>query len=333
MNLTERIHAFSALGDRILNLGDDERTELNELVLSRNAWFTPNNVNKALAGIAFMLQKEKLELWTQRYGLEPDVPKIVGIVMAGNIPGVGFHDLLCVLLSGNVAAVKLSSQDEMMIQVLMKWLVAIEPRFKKNFEFRDKLDHTDAVIATGSDNTARYFQYYFGKQPNIIRKNRTSVAVLDGSETPEELTRLGDDIFSYFGLGCRNVSKLFVPDTFDVKSVFPYFESFSAVGFHHKYNNNYDYHKSILLVNRAEHLDTGFLLARETDELVSPTSLIYYQSYSSPEALQALLKQHEEKIQCIVGHGFIPFGNAQTPEPWDYADGVDVLRFLEELDK
>jgi hypothetical protein len=331
MNLTERIHAFSALGDRIAHLSDDERTELTELVLSRNAWFTPNNVNKALAGIAFMLQREKLESWTEPYHLEPDVPKIVGIVMAGNIPAVGFHDLLCVLLSGNVAAVKLSSQDEVMIQVLMKWLVAMEPRFKKNLEFRDRLDHTDAVIATGSDNTARYFDYYFGKQPNIIRKNRTSVAVLDGTETPEELTKLGDDIFSYFGLGCRNVSKLFVPKGYDITILFPYWEMFSAVGYHHKYNNNYDYHKSILLVNRIAHLDTGFLLARETEELVSPTSLIYYQRYTSPEELRELLNEHDEKIQCVVGHGFIPFGEAQSPEPWDYADGVDVLKFLEEL--
>jgi hypothetical protein len=251
--------------------------------------------------------------------------------MAGNIPGVGFLDLLCVLLSGHVAAVKLSRQDEIMIQVLMKWLLSIEPRFKKNLEFRDRLDHTDAVIATGSDNTARYFEYYFGKQPHIIRKNRTSVAVLDGTESKADIQHLGDDIFSYFGMGCRNVTKLYLPTGFDFAQFLPYLESFSAVGLHHKYRNNYDYQKSIMLVNNVRHLDNGFLLARESADLVSPTSVLYYQFYSDTGELENLLGENPQKIQCIVGKGRIDFGKAQSPEPWDYADGVDVLQFLDEL--
>lgn len=331
MNLSERIDAFAQLGQTMLHLPADEREALAMRAKATNGWFTPESVGQALDGIAYMLDREKLEKWTSAYSLNPEVPKIVGVIMAGNIPMVGFHDLMSVLLSGHIAAVKMSSQDKVLMQQVIDWLVEIEPRFKRSIDIREKLDLVDAVIATGSDNTARYFDYYFGKYPHIIRKNRTSVAVLDGTETPAELEALGRDIFSYYGLGCRNVSKVFTPHGFDFKKVFPHWESFAEVANHNKYRNNYDYQKAIYLVNGEPHLDTGFLLIRTTDELVSPTSVLYHEEFEDKKALDAIRETYAEKIQCIVGHGYIPFGQAQCPEPWDYADGVDVMEFLVNL--
>lgn len=331
MTLSERSRVFAQLGEKIKNLTREELDELSQSAFTRNGWFTPESVKRSLQGIAHLLDEETLEKWVSTYKLAPEVPRIVGIIMAGNIPMVGFHDLLCVLLSGNMAAIKMSSSDEVLVRQLLDWIIEIEPRFKKNIEVRDKLDQVDAMIATGSDNTARYFEYYFGKQPHIIRKNRTSVAVIDGTETDEELHALGEDIFTYYGLGCRNVAKVFTPKEFDLTSIFPHFEDFKGAFNHHKYRNNYDYHKSILLVNRVQHLDTGFLLVTTTDDLVSPTSVLYHQEYENKEQLQRVLKLQEEKIQCIIGHEHIPFGQAQSPEPWDYADGVDVMRFLTQL--
>jgi len=331
MTVSERIDAFAQLGQTMLHFPADERAAMAMRARAENGWFNPESVAQALDGIAFMLEREKLVKWTSRYQLSPEVPKIVGVIMAGNIPLVGFHDLMSVLMSGHLAAVKMSSQDRVLMQQVIDWLVEIEPRFKRNIDVREKLDVVDAVIATGSDNTARYFDYYFGKYPHIIRKNRTSVAVLDGTETADELAALGADIFTYYGLGCRNVSKVFTPKGFDFTSAFPHWESFAEVANHNKYRNNYDYQKAIYLVNGEPHLDTGFLLIRSTDELVSPTSVLYHSEYSDKKALDTILKNNPDKIQCIVGHGFVPFGQAQCPEPWDYADGVDVMAFLDNL--
>ncbi|MEM7297733.1 MAG: acyl-CoA reductase, partial [Bacteroidota bacterium] len=264
MNIQERINAFEQLGDKVRKLSEDEINQLSGLAKAKNGWFSEESIHNALNGIAFMLEKEKLEKWISEYSLENDVPKIVGVVMAGNIPLVGFHDLLSVLISGHFAAIKPSSDDEVLVSALIGWIEEIEPRFKKNMEIRDKLTEVDAVIATGSDNTARYFEYYFKDIPNIIRKNRTSVAVLTGNETKEELEALGEDIFSYFGLGCRNVSKIFTPKGYDLTEAFPHFEGYNEVIHHHKYRNNYDYYKSIYLVNKTPHLDTGYLLVTST---------------------------------------------------------------------
>jgi len=288
-------------------------------------------VKNALAGIAFMLEEEKLRHWTKQYDLQPEVPKVVGVIMAGNIPMVGFHDLLSVLVSGHFAAIKPSSEDTFLVQTLINWIVEIEPRFKKNMELREKLTEVEAVIATGSDNTARYFEYYFKHVPHIIRKNRTSVAILTGKESEEDFQKLGADIFSYYGLGCRNVSKVFTPEGYDLREAFPYLESFNEVAHHHKYRNNYDYNKSIYLVNKTPHLDTGFLLVTTSDELVSPISVLFHQAYTSKKELLDILEAKKEKIQCIVGTDHIPFGNSQRPELWDYADDVDTMAFLEEL--
>lgn len=331
MELSERLAAFEKLGDQMGSLSDDQIEQLANEAAAKNGWFTQSSIRNALEGIAFMLKKEKLAQWTANYRLEQEVPKIVGIVMAGNIPMVGFHDLLTVLISGNFAAIKPSSDDEVLTRFVIDAILDIEPRFKKNLEIREKLTGIDAVIATGSDNTARYFEYYFKDIPSIIRKNRTSVAVLSGNESAEELKSLADDLFSYFGLGCRNVSKVFTPKGYPLESIFPHFEHYSNIIHHHKYRNNYDYYKSIYLVNKTPHLDTGFLLVTSTDDLVSPISVLFHQEYESMESLNGILDSKKDKIQCVVGRNHVPFGKAQRPELWDYADDVDTLEFLAKL--
>jgi len=329
MNIQQRINAFNQLGQKINSLSPKELEEITHKAQSANPWFTPEMVQKAFSGIGFMLSEGKIDKWLDNYELKDEkIPKIVGIIMAGNIPLVGFHDLICTLLSGNFAAVKPSSEDHFLTQLMIDWITEIEQGFKKNIEVRDKLTQIDALIATGSDNTARYFEYYFREIPKIIRKNRTSIAILDGTESKEDLEKLGDDIFSYFGLGCRNVSKIFTPIGYDLSTVFPHFESYQEIINHHKYRNNYDYYKSIFLVNKTPHLDTGFLLTTSTDDLVSPLSVLYHQEYASKDSLEDALKSWSEKIQCIVGNVHIPFGKAQMPELWDYSDNIDVISFL-----
>ncbi len=332
MTLNERINAFALLGEKIVNLSPQDLSEYSYRAQSQNQWFTEDNVTRAFSGISYMLSRVKLDQWLSKYPkLNPEVPKIVGIIMAGNIPLVGFHDLLCVLLSGHFAAIKTSSQDSFLIQLVINWLEEIEPRFKKNLEIRERLNEIDALIATGSDNTARYFEYYFKNHPKIIRKNRTSIAVLDGSETEDQLKALGNDIFWYFGLGCRNVSKIFVPQDYDPRKFFESIEVFSGISNHSKYCNNYDYHKSILLVNGTKHLDNGFLLWLPTDNLVSPISILHAHEYADKEEVNRIISVNENKLQCIIGNGYTSFGGGQLPEPWDYADNVDTLDFLSQL--
>lgn len=331
MTLSQRIDAFSALGEKIKNITLQERADLAFRAQSDNQWFTEDNVNRAFDGLSYMLQPEKLTKWLATYPCKPEVPKVVGVIMAGNIPLVGFHDLMCVLISGHFAAIKPSSQDDFLTRSIITWLLEIEPGLKKDLEIRERLNNIDALIATGSDNTARYFEYYFKDHPKIIRKNRTSVGVLTGSESTEELHALGRDIFWYFGLGCRNVSKLLVPTAYDPKHFFESIESYSAVGDHYKYRNNYDYHKSILLVNGTKHLDNGFLLWRPTKDLVSPISVLHVEEYKDESHLNSLLTSYEDKLQCVVGNGRVPFGQAQLPELWDYADNVDTMEFLDSL--
>jgi len=331
MRKKESIEAFAKLGKRISGLSEREIRSLSHAAKAKNGWFTYESIKNALAGIAFMLKKEKLEEWVAGYDLT-QVPKVVGVVMAGNIPLAGFHDLMSVLISGHFAAVKPSSNDEFLTSRLIEWLTEAEPGLKKNIEAGVQLTRADAVIAAGSDNSARYFEYYFKEIPRIIRKNRTSVAVLTGEETGEELKNLGEDIFSYFGLGCRNVSKIFTPKGFDLREAFHYFKDYQGVIHHHKYRNNYDYYKAISLVNKIPHLDTGFLLVHSTDDLVSPISVLYHQEYDTIENLEeTVLKPKEEKIQCIAGKNYIPFGTTQRPRLCDYADNVDTLRFLSNL--
>jgi hypothetical protein len=260
------------------------------------------------------------------------------LILAGNIPLVGFHDVLSVLASGHHALIKSSTQDARLIKKVLERLIAIEPAFEGSFTFVERLENFDAVIATGSNNTSRYFEYYFGKVPHIIRKNRNSVAVLTGDETTEQLYLLGHDIFDYFGLGCRNVSKLFVPKGYDLIKFFEAIEPYNSIINHHKYNNNYDYNKSIYLVNRDTHLDNSFLLLKEDKSFTSPLAVLFFEYYEDIESLEELLKQENAHIQCIVselplntGNQVVTFGQSQHPQLWDYADGVDTMDFLTKL--
>ena len=333
MNAHVRINAFSLLGQTLKNINDDEFQTLAEQAARENPWFTKENVRMATDGIIQLLQKERLERWVSSYSLR-DQSKKIALVLAGNIPLVGFHDLLSVLISGNNALIKPSSKDSVLLKYILQKLYDIEAAFRDKVEFAEQLKNFDAVIATGSDNSARYFDYYFGKYPNIIRKNRTSVAILRGNESEDDLAALAIDVFSYFGLGCRNISKLLVPAGYTFDKLFSTWEVYQPIIHHHKYCNNYDYQKSIMLVNQIPFLDNGFVMLHETTKMVSPISVVYYEQYKDEADLSNKLTEAEDKIQCIVGNGTraaIPFGKAQYPELWDYADGVDTLKFLTNL--
>ncbi len=329
---------FSTLG-QALSFPDDELSAIIADEHYFNAWFTPANVQLAVTSIGKMLDREDVLSWLERYPLpNNNAAKKVGLILAGNIPLVGIHDVLCVLISGNHALIKASSQDNRLIKAVLNRLVAIEPAFAQQFTFVERLEGFDAVIATGSNNSSRYFEYYFGKVPHIIRKNRNSIAVLNGHETNEQLFALGVDIFSYFGLGCRNVSKLFIPRDYRLATFFEAIEPYHNIIDHHKYNNNYDYNKSIYLVNRNEHLDNGFLLLKEDPGLISPLAVLFYEYYDDMDELSAKLNEQASNIQCIVSETplnensqAVAFGKSQSPALWDYADGVDTMDFLTKL--
>lgn len=332
MDIEKRINIFVELGARLQSLPHDELKMVQSQAQNENNWFTEESFELALKGLIHMLEETKIRQWVSNYNIPGANAMKIGVVMAGNIPMVGFHDLLCVLISGHKALVKLSSQDTILMRWIFSMLRDISAELGAQLEEVDRLNSADAFIATGSDNTARYFKYYFGEKPHIIRQNRTSVAILDGNEKPEDFENLGKDIFAYFGLGCRNVSKLFVPEGYSFNRLYEAFEHFEPVIHHHKYRNNYDYNKSIYLVNKHAHLDNGFLLITESEELVSPISVLYYQVYKSYADLETELAAQTDKIQCIVSNAgkesHVPMGQAQCPEIWDYADGVDTMNFL-----
>ena len=331
------INTFSTLGD-ILNHPDEELSTLISDQAHYNAWFTPANVEKAVTSIGKMLNRDDLSAWLNTYPLNEHEPKRVGLILAGNIPLVGFHDILCVLASGNYALIKLSSQDNKLIKYVLQKLVEIDNDYANKFSFIERLENFDAVIATGSNNTSRYFDYYFGKVPNIIRRNRNSIAVITGNETAEQLHELGHDIFDYYGLGCRNVSKLLVPEGYNFNFFFESIQSYEPIIHHHKYNNNYDYNKSIYLVNSDKHLDNGFLLLKKDEKLTSPLAVLFYDNYSDLGAVQETISRETENIQCVVSgakldikNQLVGFGESQQPKLWDYADGVDTMDFLSNL--
>jgi len=341
MNIQSRVSAFAQLGEKLTKKLANGSLEPSIMqAYYENQWFTPENSQKAIRAIADnFLNKEKLENWIQGYDLKDDSfnPKTIGLVMAGNIPLVGWQDLLCVLITGNKALLKLSSKDVVLPKLFISELVAIEPRFNNFIQITERLKDFDAVIATGSDNTNRYFEYYFGKYPNVLRKNRNSVAILTGDETVPELEALGEDIFAYFGLGCRNVSKLFVPEANDFNRFFTSIENQSSALVHKKYANNYDYNKSLLLLNKEKHLDNGFMLLRESGALATPVSVLNYQYYKSFDDIKELIRNESDHIQCVVAkpgiiENSLAFGDSQNPGLSDYADGVDVVKFLLELE-
>lgn len=352
MSQINKINAFVELG-RFLAQFSAEKKDVNpnvknndlfyedfaELIAksqSYNGWFTPENVYFSIQSWAEALQKENLETWLSNYNYVAKEPKTVGLILAGNIPLVGFHDFLAVLLSGHNIKVKTSSNDAILLPFLAKYVLAILPELEKNIHFVEgKLENFDAVIATGSNNTARYFEYYFKDKPSIIRKNRNSVAVLNGSETKEELTLLGEDIFRYFGLGCRNVSKLLVPKNYDFKLFFEAIYPYGDIIHYEKYANNYDYNKAVFLMSLFPILDNEFLTLKEDSSYASPISSLFYEYYEDLKSVIKQLEKDQEQLQCIVSKNLvpnsIPFGTTQKPKLWDYADNVDTLAFLTNL--
>lgn len=336
--LSDRISAFVSLGNLLSDLKGEEKQALFRQAQNQNSWFTPESLDQAVKGIQLLLDPQALDKWVANYSFsEGNQPMQIGLMLAGNIPAVGFHDILAVLIAGHTACIKLSSQDSALPLWLLTELKRIDPRFSDRIHLEELLKSKQAYIATGSDNSARYFNYYFGKYPHLIRSNRTSVAILKGDESTADLQALGHDIFDYFGLGCRNVSKVFVKNQEQLTQLLDAIQSFEGVANHHKYFNNYEYNKSIYLVNGTPHLDNGFLLLKESTDLVSPIGVLYYEIYGDEGALQSKLSASASQIQCLVGSsslgisGVISFGQTQCPAPWDYADGVDTLQFLTEL--
>jgi hypothetical protein len=337
---SERLQTFVALGDFLRSA--DAQSELADVVRQanyRNNWFTPENSLNALRAIADeFLTADKLTAWLRPYTTDSGpAARTVGVVMAGNIPAVGFHDLLCVLLSGHRLLAKLSSQDFVLIHYLIQKLIDINPAFGEWIEEADRLNAADAFIATGSNNTARYFEYYFGRKPHLIRKNRSSVGLLMGDEGEEEFLKLSHDISDYYGLGCRNVSTILVPEGYDFTPLLRTLEPQVSVYLNnHKYQNNYDYNKSIYLINAVPHLDNGYLLVTENDGLVSPISVLYYQTYRMQSDAEKWLSARANTIQVVASAqgwlaGSVPFGQTQLPGLADYADGVDTMKFLTTL--
>jgi len=330
------IIAFHKLSN-FLNQPDDDFNRVIDSALNHNAWFQPEEVRRSLTSLKDMLSPAPLEKWFEQVTVT-EVPKKIGMILAGNIPMVGFHDILCVLATGNTAMIKLSSSDDKLLPALLKQLINFEPALTERIIFTERLKDFDAIIATGSNNSSRYFDYYFGKVPNIIRKNRNSIAVLDGKESSEEIALLGHDIFDYFGLGCRNVSKVYLPEGYEIKNFFEPLESFQPIINHFKYNNNYDYNKSIYLVNAEPHFDNGFVLLKEDAGLSSPLAVLFFEYYASLEELNEKLKGIQEQIQCVVSHAdlklesdVVSFGQSQHPQLWDYADNINTIEFLNSL--
>lgn len=312
----------------------DEYDRLQDLILrqkSFNGWFTEESVRSSLLALGNELTTDKLTEWTQKYSYSIN-PRRVAVIMAGNIPLVGFHDFISVLLSGNIIVAKPSSEDKTLLPAFAEILISFVPELKDRIIITvGKVGEVDAVIATGSDNSLKYFEQYFGKYPHIFRKNRTSLAVIDGTETEEELIDLGKDIFMYYGLGCRNVTHLMIKRGFDLDRFFSAMVSYGEIINHHKYANNYDYNKAVFLLNKIDLLDNNFVLLREAEELFSPLAMLNYHYYDDEKEVDDYLKAHEEELQVVVGHRFMPFGDAQCPMLDDYADNVDTLAWLETI--
>ncbi|MFZ1529674.1 MAG: acyl-CoA reductase [Ferruginibacter sp.] len=328
MNLQERIFLLKRLGEYIKN-NDDTWQDASHKAGQKNGWFTEEFINTAAQNIANnFLNETRLQQWAAHYSLDDNItPKTVGVVMAGNIPLVGFHDFLCIFISGHRQLIKCSSKDDVLLKQLVTVMAAWNPAVNSLVSFSEMLKGCDAYIATGSNNSSRYFEQYFGKYPHIIRKNRSSAAILTGKETTGELQKLSDDIHLYFGLGCRNVTKIFVPEGYDFVPLLGSFDAYKYFEDHHKYKNNYDYQLSILLLNNQYYMTNGNTLLIQNSSLFSPISQLHYEFYSSRPGVENSLKNDPE-LQCIIGSNYIPFGQAQVPALFDYADGTDTMQFL-----
>lgn len=349
MTIKDRVFYFTKLGDLLRDynsptpshFSETEQRYAEELQTKittaslHNGWFSEENIHFAVHEWGKALTEENLEKWLKDYQFSTiENPKTVAVIMAGNIPLVGFHDFLSVLISGHAILIKQSDNDKQLLPVLCSYLTELNTEFASKIRFtEEKLDNFDAVIATGSNNTARYFEYYFRTKPSIIRKNRNSIAILKGDETKDDFKALAEDIFRYYGLGCRNVAKLFVPKNYNFDSFYKGIFHWNEIINQNKYANNYDYNKAVYLMSEFSILDNGFLMLKEDENYGSPISVLFYEEYENPETLQQQLKENEEKLQCVVtknpnAANEVAFGNTQHPKLWDYADGVDTLQFL-----
>lgn len=341
------VQAFCQLGLVMRNIGENkswesfdigitasEYDEFNALMGTlkhHNGWFTEEMIRKAIGNLGESLNKENLEQWCDQYTFSKK-PKTIAVIMAGNIPLVGFHDFLCVLLSGNRIMAKMSSEDDKLLPVLAEFLICFYPEVKDFISFSDRnMKGFDAVIATGSNSSFLHFEQYFSKYPHIFRKNRTSIAILDGTESESQLKALGDDIFDFFGRGCRSVSHLLLPRSFEINKVFEHIVHQGAVINNKKYGNNYDYNKAVHLMNQEKLLDNNFVLLKETTLLSSPLGMLYYHFYDDVDEVNSYCEEHKDSIQCRVGAGGLPFGTAQSPKLNDYADNVDTMQWLNSL--
>jgi hypothetical protein len=332
MNLQDRIYLLAQLGEYILS-NDPQWQQAKKRASQENSWFIPEFIELAVSNIAgSFLHKEIVESWSDNYRIATinDKPKTIGIVMAGNIPLVGFHDWLCVFISGHKSLIKLSSKDHVLFKHLIDKMIEWNEEVKELVQFADMLKGCNAYIATGSNNSSRYFEYYFGKYPHIIRRNRTSVAILTAKETNEDLEKLADDVYQYFGLGCRNVTKIYLPFNYDFLPLLTVFKKYNYLADHHKYKNNYDYNLAVQILNKKYYMTNDSILLIEESSLFSPISQLNYEFYSDKKELIALLQTMSD-VQCIIGKDFIPFGQAQQPGITDYADGADTLMFLTNL--
>ncbi len=345
MELKERIDAFVKLGELLPKLIDYKNDKdknaidfqhLLETVKSSNEWFTLESLIYSLTSIAENLKIDNIRNWTNRYpSIQNKIEqKRVGLVTAGNIPLVGFHDVLSVLIAGHEIVIKLSSKDDKLMKRIVELLKNINHGFDNLISFENnQLKKFDAIIATGSNNSAKYFEYYFGKYPNIIRKNRNSLAILTGDETKDDLDLLADDILLYYGLGCRNVSKIYIPENYNIDRLFESVYKYREYANHNKFANNYNYNKSIYLMNKASFWENGFMIMKEDTGLTSPISVVYIERYQDIEKVKASIEAQKDQIQCVVAKagivvGSVLFGETQKPNLWDYADNVDTMQFL-----
>jgi len=336
MTISQRITSLVSLGNELNDLTTAEITDIFEKAESDNAWFTIDYIKKSIIAIRDQyLTQEALDFLVSRYKIDDNiVSKKVGLILAGNIPLVGFHDILCCFLTGHISLIKYSEKDKILIPFLLNQLANIHSETKAYFVKTEKLTGYDAAIATGSNNTATHFRYYFSHVPHIIRQNRNSIAVLSGNETNEQMLALGEDIFSYFGLGCRNVSKVFVPVGYDLGKLFEVLEAYNDIIFHNKYKNNYDYNVALYLLNKENFLHNDMLILKQSDQIISRIGSLHYQYYDSLDNLTEWITNHTSEIQCIVSSMHIPgvetvdFGQAQCPAIDTYADGADTMQFL-----
>ena len=332
LNLEERINDFAVLGEWLEKKSTQDLLAANAYLA--NPWFTTENVGMAIQAIIPWLKQEKLQKWISPYHLDEFTPKTIGVVMAGNIPLAGFHDYLSVLITGNKLKAKLSSQDYVLLKSITDYLISINHYWSQQIELAEQIKGVDAVIATGSNNTSRYFEYYFRNVPLLLRRNRTSAAALSGHESDTELSGLAEDILSYFGLGCRNVSMIFLPEKTPLDVITRALFSRSNILEHHKYANSYTYQRALLLMDQQPFTDTGFCILRESQIPSSPVGVIHFQRYSEETQIQDWLEKNKDQIQCLVSRDFsgsVPFGKAQHPELTDYADNIDTIQFIGEV--